>query len=511
MTKKFYVTTAIIYVNALPHVGHAYEMIATDAIARYKRLTGHDVFFLTGTDENSLNAERKARSLGLPTQHYVDEMAATIKKVWRKLNISFDDFVRTTDERHRLACQEFFTRTYDAGDVYPSTYEGWYCVSCEAFYRAEELMDGMCPVHKTKPEWLKEKNYFFALSKYQDRLLQHIEANPDFIQPEARRNEILSFIRGGLQDFSISRSSVRWGIPVPIDPSQVLYVWFDALINYLTGVGWPTDLTRFQHYWPADVHIVGKDITRFHCVYWPAMLMSAGLPLPREVFGHGFVYLRGERMSKSLGTGVDPGAIVDDFGADSLRYYLLREVPFGRDGDFTWEGFVQRHNADLANDLGNLLNRTVSMVNRYFGGVVPTPIGAPTGPDAELMALAADTFAELERSMNALAFSDALVAIWQFVGRANKYVEESAPWVLAKSDRDRLASVLYNLVESLRLIAHAIYAFVPETAERAVEQLGIELEIGTNWGQTRQWGGYRPGTRVIEKPVPLFPKKELPS
>ncbi|MCL5264277.1 MAG: methionine--tRNA ligase [Chloroflexi bacterium] len=509
--KKFYVSTAIIYVNALPHVGHAYELIATDTIARYKRMTGYDVFFLTGTDENSLNAERKARSLGLPTQEYVDSMVDTIKETWHKLNISYDEFIRTTEERHKRACQEFFTRAYNKGDVYPGTYEGWYCVSCEAFYRPEELVDECCPVHRKKPEWLTEKNYFFALSRYQDRLLQHIEAHPEFIQPETRRNEVLSFIRSGLQDFSISRSSMRWGIPVPIDPSQVLYVWFDALINYVSGIDWLTAPAKFQRYWPADIHIVGKDITRFHCIYWPAMLMAADLPLPRQVFGHGFVYLKGERMSKSLGTGVDPGAVVDEFGADSLRYYLLREVPFGRDGDFTWEGFVQRHNSDLANDLGNLLNRTVSMVNRYFGGSVPAPDSAEPRPalDAELIAQIEATFATVETSMNSLAFSDALVAIWEFVSRANKYVEESAPWVLAKTDRQRLATALYNLVEALRLIAYAVYPFIPGTAEKMADQLGITLDIGKDWHDTHVWGGYKPGTAVISKPVPLFPKKEL--
>ncbi|MBI4320503.1 MAG: methionine--tRNA ligase [Chloroflexi bacterium] len=508
---KFYVTTAILYVNALPHVGHAYELIATDAIARYKRLTGHDVFFLTGTDENSLNAERKARGLGLDPQAYVDQMAASIKEIWQRLNVSFDDFIRTTDERHKLACQEFFQRVYDRGDIYLGTYEGWYCVSCEAFYRADDLVDEKCPSHQTRPEWIKEHNYFFALSKYQDRLLQHIEANPAFIQPESRRNEILSFVRSGLQDFSISRASMRWGIPVPLDPAQVIYVWFDALINYLTGVGWPTDPAKYERYWPADTHIVGKDIIRFHCVYWPAMLMSAGLPLPRRIFGHGFIYLKQEKMSKSLGTGIDPAAIADEFGADSLRYYILREVPFGRDGDFTWEGFVQRHNSDLANDLGNLLNRTVSMVNRYFGGTVPPPQAAATAHpiDREISGLASDTFGSIESHMNNLAFSDALTTIWQFVNRANKYVEETAPWILAKTDRERLSAVMYNLIESCRLVAYAVYPFVPATAERIAEQLGIQLAIGEDWETTRQWGGYVPGTKVTSKPVPLFPKKEL--
>ncbi|MDA8216956.1 MAG: methionine--tRNA ligase, partial [Dehalococcoidales bacterium] len=352
---KFYLTTAIIYVNALPHVGHALEMIATDALARYKRLTGYDVFFLTGTDENSLNAERRARELGIPPQAYVDQMAATIQSVWQKLNISNDDFVRTTEERHRQTCQNFFEKVRQNGDIYKSTYEGWYCVSCEAFRAEDELVDGCCPIHTgQKAEWISEQNYFFRLSAYQDRLLKHIEEHPEFIEPEIRRNEIVNFIKSGLQDFSVSRASMRWGIPVPGDPQQVIYVWFDALLNYLTGVGYADNPEMFAHYWPANLHVVGKDITRFHAIYWPAMLMAGGVPLPKQVFGHGFVYQKGERMSKSRGNVVDPAGIADEFGADPLRYYLLREVPFDRDGDFAWPTFVQRYNADLGNDLGNL-------------------------------------------------------------------------------------------------------------------------------------------------------------
>lgn len=508
--EKFYLTTAIIYVNALPHVGHALEMVATDALARYKRLTGYDVFFLTGADENSLNAERRARELGLPPQEYVDRMSASVQEVWRKLNISNDDFVRTTSERHRITCQRFFQKVQENGDIYKASYEGWYCVSCEAFRSEEELVDGACPVHPNqKPEWIKEENYFFRLSRYQDRLLKHIEEHPEFIQPESRRNEIVNFIKEGLQDFSVSRASVRWGIPVPGDPQQVIYVWFDALLNYITAVGYADDPETFARYWPCDVHVIGKDITRFHAIYWPAMLMAAGVELPKRVFGHGFVYQKGERMSKSRGNIVDPGAIADEFGADPLRYYLLREVPFDRDGDFAWSTFVQRYNADLGNDLGNLLNRTVSMINRYFGGVVPEPVRADwttNGADRELIALAGETVAAMERHFNDLAFDDALTAIWQFVSRANKYVEENAPWTLQKTDRARLATVMYNLAEALRLITHFIFPVMPETAEKMAAQLNVPLVTAGDWEKTSAWGGLPVGTKVTAKPVPLFPR-----
>lgn len=510
--EKFYITTAIIYVNALPHVGHALEMIATDALARYKRLTGYDVHFLTGTDENSLNAERRARELGIPAQQYVDQMAATIQQVWRKLNISNDGFIRTTEERHVRTCQDLFRRVQANGDIYKSTYEGWYCVSCEAFRGEDELVDGCCPFHPNKKvEWLHEDNYFFRLSRYQEPLLKHIEAHPEFIEPEIRRNEIVNFIKSGLQDFSVSRASMRWGIPVPEDPTQVLYVWFDALINYVSGIGYADDRETFERYWPADVHVIGKDITRFHAIYWPAMLMAAGLPLPKKVFGHGFVYLKGKRMSKSGGNVVDPGSVADEFGADPLRYYLLREVPFDRDGDFAWPTFFQRYNADLGNDLGNLLNRTLSMINRYFGGAVPEPNRAhwdTVASDRELVSLAGETVEAMERHFNRLAFNDALGAIWQFISRANKYVEENAPWTLQKTDRARLSTVLYNLAEVNRLVAHFISPVMPETALRMAAQLNVPLATAGNWVSTSAWGGLAPGTRVTEKPTPLFPRIE---
>ncbi|MHB1134117.1 MAG: methionine--tRNA ligase [Chloroflexota bacterium] len=507
---KFYLTTAIIYVNALPHVGHALEMVATDALARYKRMTGHDVFFLTGTDENSLNAERRARELGLPPQQYVDQMAETIQSVWRKLNISNDGFVRTTEPRHVATCQRFFERVRDNGDVYKGTYEGWYCVSCEAFRAEDELVEGCCPFHPGKKvEWLHEENYFFRLSRYQEPLLAHIEAHPEFIEPQMRRNEIVNFIKSGLQDFSVSRSSMRWGLPVPGDPGQVLYVWFDALLNYLTGVGYADDPELFARYWPANLHIVGKDITRFHAIYWPAMLMAGGVPLPERVFGHGFVYQKGERMSKSRGNVVEPGAIAEEFGPDPLRYYLLREVPFDHDGDFAWPTFVQRYNADLGNDLGNLLNRTLSMINRYFGGEVPEPQRADwdTVPsDKELVELAGRTVQAMEEHFNALAFDEALGAIWQFISRANKYVEENAPWTLNKTDRQRLGTVLYNLAESLRLAAQFVWPAIPQTAERMAAQLRQPLARPEDWAEASSWGRLPASSRVIEKPEPLFPR-----
>lgn len=516
---KFYCTTAIIYVNALPHVGHAYEMIATDALARYKRLTGHDVWFLTGTDENSLNAERKARELGLEPQVYVDQMVEGIKEVWAKLDISYDDFIRTTDDRHKRGCQDFFMRVYNNGDIYKGRYEGWYCVSCEVFYPEGQLVEGKCPVHQTTPEWMVEENYFFALSRYQERLLRYIAEHPDFIQPETRRNEIVSFIESGLEDFSISRSSTRWGIPTPTDPAQVIYVWFDALLNYVTAAGYPHDMPRFEYLWPADVHIIGKDITRFHCIYWPAMLMSAGLPLPRQVFGHGFIYLKGERMSKTRGNIVDPAGLVDEFGVDAIRYFLLREVPFGRDGDFVWESLVQRYNADLANDLGNLLNRSLTMLHKYFAGEVPAP-SIEGDLEKDVRRVAAEAVQKVERAMQAYQFSDALVSIWELVTRANRYIEEAAPWVLAKQvcqgrpsgqvdqvAEQRLASTLYCLAEVLRLLGHLVWPFIPEAAQKMADQLNVPLTIGGDWAKTISWGGVVPGTR-IGTPQPIFPRLE---
>jgi methionyl-tRNA synthetase len=504
----FYITTAIDYVNARPHIGHAFEKIGADAIARHRRLKGFDVMFLIGTDENSLNAEREAKRQGLDTQEYCDRMAAQFQAIWKRLAISNDDFIRTTEPRHKQAAQQFFKLVQDRGDIYKGTYEGWYCVSCEAFYSEDELKEGLCPVHGTRPEWIKEENYFFALSRYQDRLLKHYEEHPEFIQPDFRRNEVINMVRGGLKDFSVSRASMRWGIPVPGDPGQVIYVWFDALLNYISAIGYGSDEEKFRKYWPADVHIIGKDIVRFHCIYWPAMLMSAGLPLPKQVFGHGFVYLKGEKISKTRGNIVDPGQMVDEYGADAVRYYLLREIPFERDGDFDWESFERRYNAELANDLGNLLNRTVSMIARYFGGSVPAP--GPTEPtDDDLRQTAQHAIAVTDTMLERFAFSEALNGTWQLVARANKYIDETQPWVLARdpAQRARLGTVLYNAAEAVRLIALLVAPIMPDAADRMLVQLGLPAVQGAAWVNELSWGRLQPGGHV-QPGGPLFPRLE---
>jgi methionyl-tRNA synthetase len=509
LKEKFFLTTAIPYVNAAPHLGTSYEMIGTDILARYMRLSGKDVLFLTGTDENSLNAERKARSLGEEPQSYCDRMVEKIRAIWKALNISYDDFIRTTEDRHKRAAQEFFRRVHNNGDIYKKLYEGWYCVSCEAFYVESDLVAGKCPNHGVKPDWIKEENYFFALSKYQDKLLEHIERNPNFIQPEVRKNEVVSFINQGLRDFSISRASIKWGIPTPIDPNQVIYVWFDALINYISGIGFPDNLELFERYWPAELHIIGKDIIRFHCVYWPAMLMSAGLPLPKMVFGHGWILIKGERMSKSRGLYVDPEAAVKEYEADPIRYHLIREVPFGKDGDFSWESFVERYNADLANDLGNLLNRTLAMVNRYCQGKIP-PLGKLEGFDIELKDLALSLLNKVDEKMKQLAFHEALEVIWQLIRRANKYIDQSEPWKLAKEKNlERLNTVLYNCLETLRFVAILLTPFIPESTDKIKIQMGLSQELNAQTlSDLREWGKIPSGV-TLGKAEPIFPRLEI--
>jgi methionyl-tRNA synthetase len=538
MKEKFYITSSILYIHQPPHLGNSFELIGLDALARYKRLAGYDVFFLTGNDENSLNVERKTRELNIDPQTYCDQMAKEIKEIWRALNISYDDFIRTTDERHIRTCQELFQRAYDNGDIYKDFYKGWYCVSCEAFYTEEDLTeDKKCPTHNFEPEWIEEENYFFRLSKYQDKLLQHIKQNPDFIQPEIRRNEMVNFIKRGLRDFSVSRASTKWGIPTPIDPNQRIYVWFDALINYLSGIGYIDDKEKFAHYWPCDVHIIGKDITRFHCIYWPAMLMSVGLPLPRTVFGHGWVHLEGEKMSKSRGIYIDPIAAVKEHGADAIRYFLLREVPFGSDGDFSWEKFITRYNADLANDLGNLLNRTLTIAKRNFDGKIPCPSEQRERPDTELIELTLSIPERVNDCMNRLAFNNALEAIWELVRRGNKYIDETAPWQLAKEgNTERLSTVLYNCLETLRFTALLVSPFMPESANEIRRQMGLSDEFsvstlnpsypppappthpqplqggergeGKNLESLKTWGGLPSGIPLGE-PKPIFPRIQV--
>lgn len=507
---KFYATTAIVYPNAAPHLGFIYELVGTDTVARYHRLTGDETFFLTGSDEHSQNVRRKAEEEGVSTADFTARMAQLYRSVEKTFSISYDRFIRTEDADHYQGVQAFIAKMQARGDIYKGAYEGWYCVSCEAFKQEADLKDGYCLIHPSlRAQWLKEENYFFALSRYQERLQQHIDKHPEFVQPETRRNEVLGWLKIGLQDFSISRSTIKWGIPFPGDPNHVVYVWGDALVNYITGVGYGTDEARFKRWWPADLHVIGKDITRFHCLYWPAMLMSAGVALPKRVYAHGFLTVRGERMSKSAGNYIDPLEAADRFGADAVRYLLLRELPFDRDGDISWETMVDRYNADLANDLGNFVYRTLSMLQRYFDGKVPAPDGDSTALDKKLQAAFEAAVRGLDRYVKALDFSSALTAVWEAINRGNKYIEESAPWVLARQSdqRKRLQTVMYNLVEAIRITSYLIAPFLPETSGKIA--LLVKADLKTPWATARQWGRLAPRTQTSLGEV-LFPRLEKP-
>ncbi len=521
---RWYITTAIPYVNARPHIGFALEAVQTDVLARYHRQKGEDVRFLTGTDENSLKNVQAAEREGIPTQRLVERNAAQFQALRGPLNLSFDDFIRTsTDPRHLAGVRKLWEACAQSGDIYKRTYQGLYCVGCEQFYTQDELANGLCPIHFTRPELVEEENYFFHLSRYTDQLHDLIESDRLLIVPQTRKNEALSFIRRGLEDFSISRSQARahgWGIPVPGDPEQVIYVWFDALGNYITALDYANEGPLYQRYWvqnPHRVHVIGKDILRFHAIYWPAMLISASVPLPTTIFVHGFITLNGERISKSRGNIIDPVELAERYGTDALRYYLLREIRATEDGDFTLERFIRTYNQDLADQLGNLLNRVVSMVSRYDGGIVPAP-GPLEEIDQRLVSIA-DTLAQrVDAALARFAPEEALVAIWELVGAANKYVGGTEPWVLAKQRKadpasraaQRLATVLYNLVETLRLIAHYCAPFIPETAENIAAQLGITLDTSGHWDEMTDWGRYPAGTAVRPVGV-LFPKLELPA
>lgn len=505
--KTFYITTPIYYPSDNLHIGHAYTTVAADCLARFKRMQGYDVFFLTGSDEHGQKIERTARDKGMDPLTYVDRIVAGFKVLWDTLMITNNDFIRTTEERHEKVVQEIFQKVYAKGDIYKSEYEGWYCTPCEAFWTERQLVDGKCPDCDRPVELMKEESYFFAMSKYADRLLKHIEEHPEFIQPESRRNEMINFIKSGLEDLCVSRTTFQWGIPIPFAPGHVIYVWFDALVNYLTAIGYGQDEEKFNKYWPADVHLVGKDIVRFHTVIWPTILMAADLPLPKQVFGHGWLMLEGGKMSKSKGNVVDPMILVDRYGVDAIRYYLLKELTYGMDGYYSEEMLVNRINSDLANDLGNLISRTIGMVDRYCGGTIPAA-GAPQSLDRELIELASQTYQDAGRYLEHLDFSAALGSIWKLISRANKYIDESAPWLLARDDsrRERLGSVLYNLAETIRITTILCAPFMPTLPGRVNRQIPLFADPEKlDWNQAGTWGLLQPGCQVT-KGASLFPR-----
>jgi methionyl-tRNA synthetase len=509
--KSFYVTTPIYYVNDVPHIGHAYTTIAADVIARYKRLTGHEVFFLTGTDEHGQKVEKAAAERGESPKQLADRVMTRFQKLWERLNISNDKFIRTTDSDHYEAVTAFFKKVQEKGDIYLGQYEDWYCISDEAYWTELQLVNGKCPSCGRPVEKIKEESYFFRMSNYQKQLLRLLRKQLNFIKPQSRRNEVTRFVEGGLRDLSISRVSFRWGIPVPNDDRHVIYVWFDALTNYLTAIGFGKDQKTFNRFWPANVHIIGKDILRFHAVYWPCFLFSAGLKLPKQIFSHGWWTVDGEKMSKSKGNVVAPDVMIDRYGVDPFRYFLLREVPFGEDGDFSEHALVQRINSELANDLGNLFSRALAMLERYHHCVIPKPsVKNLAKPDRQLSLVAKQLYPKVQKEMDGLQFHSALKEIWRLVDLANRYIEQSAPWDLAKSpsSQARLKTVLYNSAETLRILSLYLFPFMPMTAQEMAKQLGQR----TDWGKINlktetKWGRLKPGTK-IEKGSQLFPRIE---
>ncbi|NRG48241.1 methionine--tRNA ligase [Bacillus sp. CRN 9] len=510
--KTFYLTTPIYYPSGNLHIGHAYTTVAGDAMARYKRMRGFDVMYLTGTDEHGQKIQEKAQETNVTPQQYVDGIVEGIQELWNKLDISYDDFIRTTENRHKEIVEKIFAQLLEQGDIYLGEYEGWYCTPCESYYTETQLVDGNCPDCGRPVHRVKEESYFFKVSKYAERLLNYYEENPSFIQPESRKNEMINnFIKPGLEDLAVSRTTFDWGIKVPGNPKHVIYVWIDALSNYITALGYGSDNdSKYLKYWPADVHLVGKEIVRFHTIYWPIMLMALDLPLPKKVFAHGWLLMKDGKMSKSKGNVVDPVTLIDRYGLDSLRYYLLREVPFGADGVFTPEGFVERINFDLANDLGNLLNRTIAMINKYFDGVIPAYEGSNGEFDQALVQMNKETVIKYEEAMENMEFSVALASIWQLVSRSNKYIDETKPWVLAKEETDRqaLASTMYHLAESLRRISVLLQPFLTRTPKKIFTQLNIDKVELTSWESLDTFGTIPEGIQV-QKGDPIFPRLDI--